>query len=170
MKQDLRKKYLEIRKNIENRPKRNKLIFYEILNETKDASLVLTYVSLNDEVDTFEIINELIKTKKIGVPKVENGVINFYLINSLEDLKRGSFNVLEPITNKRIFDFSNSVCLVPGICFNTLGYRIGYGKGYYDRFLSSYSGYSIGLTYKECLIEDEFQDSYDVKVKKIICK
>ena len=169
-KQELRKKYLEIRRSIENRSGRDELISREVLEEVKDFSLVLTYVSLDDEVDTIRIIRELIGSKKIGVPKVEDDVINFYLINSLEELKKGTFNVLEPITDERIFDFSNSVCIVPGICFNASGYRIGYGKGYYDRFLKDYNGDSIGLTYKECMIEDDFQDDHDIKVKKIICK
>lgn len=172
IKNELRKKYLEIRNNIKNRDIKDHQIMEEILENQniKSSSLILTYVSFNGEVDTFEIMKELIKYKRIAVPKIENGGMNFYFINSLDDLKVGTYDILEPTTEKRVQDFFNSTCLVPGICFNQKGYRVGYGKGYYDRFLENYPGYTIGLTYLECLNEVDFQDSHDIKVKRIIYK
>jgi len=172
MKKTLRKKYLEIRNSIENRDKKNNGILKKVLENSyiKNSSLILVYVSFNNEVDTIELINKLINRKKIAVPKIENNEMSFYIISSLNELEIGTFNVLEPISKTKVVDFSNSCCIVPGICFNKNGYRIGYGKGYYDKFLKDYNGYSIGLTYDECLIELEFQDNYDIKVDKIISK
>ena len=172
IKQELRKKYLEIRNNLANKKEKDELILSKLLSNPtiKASSLILTYVSVGSEVDTLNLIKELIDLKKIAVPKVEGDVINFYFISSLNDLKKGKFGILEPTTEEKVKDFSNSCLLVPGICFNKKGYRIGYGKGYYDRFLSNYSNETIGLCYIECLIDDDFQEEHDIKVRKIVYK
>ena len=171
-KAELRKKYLNVRDKIQNRDLKNKLIldFLLGLEEVKKASLILTYVSFDSEVDTIEFIKEMLKEKSVAVPKIEGDQMKFYLISSLDELKMGTFNILEPTTNQRVTDFSNSICVVPGVCFNSSGYRIGYGKGYYDKFLANYPGYTIGLCYQECLIEDSFQEERDIKVKQIVFK
>ena len=63
---------------------------------------------------------------------------------------------------------NNCVCIVPGICFDKNGYRIGYGKGYYDKYLSNKSIYKIGICFKECLIDNMPHDLYDIKVDLIV--
>ena len=105
----------------------------------REATTVLCYVSTDIEVDTRELINELLKMgKRIAVPRCEDdkGEMNFYFINSLEELSSGSFGVEEPDPGKSIMvgNTKGSVCIVPAFMFDTKGFRIGYGKGYYDRF------------------------------------
>ena len=56
----------------------------------------------------------------------------------------------------------------PGICFDKAFYRIGYGKGYYDRFFNTYNGIKIGLCYDDCLIDDTYHDCYDIPVDIIV--
>ena len=92
----------------------------------------------------------------------------FYYINSLNDLKNGYFNILEPTTNKKVIDFKDTTCIVPGICFDINNYRIGYGKGFYDRFLSNKNIYTIGLSYKETLIKKIPIDKYDINLNEVI--
>lgn len=76
----------------------------------------------------------------------------------------------EPDVNKckEVDDFSKSICIVPAIAYDKFGYRLGYGKGYYDRFLSAYHGICIGVQYDELVCEKLFIDKYDVPVDYII--
>lgn len=106
--------------------------------------------------------------KKVAVPKILNGKMNFYYIESLAELRIGFKNILEPINNRRAIDFSGSVSITPGICFSKKMYRIGYGMGFYDKFYQKNDVYKIGVCYKELLIEDDFSDIYDVAVDEII--
>lgn len=172
-KKTLRKKYLEKRKNINkhNKEKYDTQIFRKIiqLEEYKKSKLILTYVSLKEEVDTFKLIEYSLKIgKKVAVPKCKGDNIVFYNINTLSDLEEGSFKILEPKTNEVINNFSDSICIIPGIAFDKENNRIGYGRGFYDRFLQNYNGIKIGLTYKECICEKIDNDSNDIKMDKII--
>ena len=94
--------------------------------------------------------------------------MNFYFINSINDLKLGYFNILEPTTTKQVMSYNNAVCITPGICFSHSKYRIGYGKGFYDKFFDKFNIYKIGLCYKDCYIDIEFNNKYDIKVDEVI--
>lgn len=170
MKKELRCKYLLIRKNIPNRHKLDEIIYQKVINHPKveQSKTILIYVSFNDEVDTIKIIEYLLKYKEVAVPKIENNKMNFYLINSLSELSFGTFNILEPTTKKVLTDFSNTICITPGICFSKDKYRLGYGKGYYDRFIKENHLYQIGLCYQACLLDKIPHDHYDQKVDEII--
>ena len=126
------------------------------LPEYQKAKLVLTYVSTAIEVDTLALIRQaLADGKRVAVPYCVPGKIEmlFCEIFSLEDLSPGSFGVLEPNPEKQpvLKSFKDSVCILPGLGFDLVGYRLGYGKGYYDRFLSKYRGVNIGVCYNVCL-------------------
>lgn len=171
-KQILRNKYLKIRKNINNKKEIDDIIFNKVisLKEYKESNLVLTYVSLKDEVDTFKLIEYSLKIgKKVAVPKCEGDIIKFYLISNLTDLKKGKFNILEPITNNVVTDFKNSICIIPGVAFDKQNNRIGYGRGFYDKFLQNYNGIKIGLVYSECICEEIDIEKTDIKMDKIVC-
>ncbi len=169
----LRKKYLNIRKNIdqEDKKKYDKDIFNKLtkLKEFKNAEKILVYVSLKDEVDTIRIIDYCLKIgKKVSVPKCKGNTIEFYNINSINELKSGSFGIKEPEEKNKTVDFNSSICIVPGIAFDRNNNRLGYGKGFYDRFLEKYRFLKIGLAYKECLCEDIDVNKYDIKMDLII--
>ena len=170
-KDDMREKYKIIRKNIINREDKDQIIFMKLLKNLhiKKVNTILIYVSTEYEVNTLKVISNFLNNKKIAVPKVENGIINFYYINSLDDLKLGYHNIYEPISLLKVESFCDSVCIVPGICFDKNNYRIGYGKGFYDKFLSKNKDlYTIGLCYKECLVKNIPINSYDCFVDKVI--
>lgn len=169
-KKELREKYRLIRKNIKNKEYLDNIIVNKVLNNKNilKSDIVLIYVSNNEEIDTLNIINHLLKTKKVAVPKIEDGVMNFYFIKSLDDLEKGYFNILEPTTKEKVLNFDNSVCITPGVCYSWSKYRIGYGKGFYDKFFSKNKVYKIGLCYKKCYIKEEFNDKYDIKVDEVI--
>lgn len=167
----LRNKYKEIRKNIKNKELLDDKIFNKIieLKEYKESKLILIYVSLNDEVDTLKLIKHSLKIgKKVAVPKCEGDNIVFYNINKLSDLEEGSFRILEPKTNEVINDFSDSICIIPGIAFDKENNRIGYGRGFYDRFLEEYNGTKIGLAYRECICDKIDNETTDIKMDIVI--
>ena len=170
MKKELRKKYLEIRKKIKNKNSKDLTIFKKvIINEkVKKTTTILIYVSTKDEVDTKKLIEYFLKSKKVAVPKVMGNDMKFYFIKSLDDLEKGSFNILEPKTKAEVKDFSNALSITPGICFSKDGYRIGYGKGFYDRFYQKHEISKIGLCYKECLVEQLPNDPFDINVDEVI--
>ena len=170
MKKALRKKYLEIRKKIKNKNSKDLTIFQKVIvnEEIKKAMTIIIYVSTEYEVDTKKLIEYFLKIKRVAVPKVIGNDMKFYFINSLDDLEKGSFNILEPKTKVEVKDFSKALSITPGVCFSKDGYRIGYGKGFYDHFYQKHKIYKIGLCYKECLLEKLPNDPFDINVDEVI--
>ena len=159
-KKSLRQQYRQIRETMEAEKKfqMDESIFKRILTlkEYKKEMNFFTYVSKEIEVDTMHLIEAALQAgKHVAVPRCVPGTyeMEFYYIQSLEDLAPGMFGVLEPILERcrKVEDFSHGFCVVPGLSFDTQGYRLGYGKGYYDRFLSSFEGFTVGICYHNCV-------------------
>lgn len=170
-KKSLRNYALSLRKEIINKKDLEIKIINNVLNNKKvlEANDILIYVSLDMEVDTKVLINKLwTLNKNIYVPKVEENIINFYKINSFNDLVIGSFGVLEPITNIIYKDDNNSCCIIPGLLFDKNNNRLGYGKGYYDRFLENRNIYKIGICFSTFLVDNLVTDKYDIKMDEVI--
>ena len=153
----------------------DKKICNKLLNlwAVRETETFLCYVSTDIEVDTKEFINSLLASgKKVAVPRCEGGPseMNFYYINSLDDLSPGSFNVLEPESDeeKLLTQTENTICIVPAFMFDKSGYRLGYGKGYYDRYLSKYKGSTIGICYSQNIKDELFHGKYDRTVDMIV--
>jgi 5-formyltetrahydrofolate cyclo-ligase len=175
LKVQMRKVLKEIRKSIPQDKKHKADI--EIISrflmtkEYSDAELVLCYVSQKDEIDTTTLIySALANGKKVGVPKCCGDMIDFYYIDSLDDLVVGSYGILEPDVKKckRINNFTNSVLVAPGLGFSPDGNRIGYGKGYYDRFLANYKGTVVGLSYYNLVKLNIPTEETDCKINILI--
>lgn len=177
-KNNLRNKYKELRRGFSFAQKLvlDDAIFNKItsLDCYKKSELVITFVSTPIEVDTQRLIEYSLKVgKKVAVPKCIDGtrLMDFYLIESLSDLEPATFNVLEPIIEKciKLENFENSICIVPGLAFDLDGYRLGYGKGYYDRFLSGYTGgEKIGVCYCCCTANKIPRGRFDKAVNLLI--
>lgn len=137
--------------------------------EYQNANLILTYYPLAEEINTLPIIEKALKDhKKVAIPKCVDNNLVFCMIEDLSKLQKGLFNIMEPIDNHFITDFSNSLCIVPGIAFDQNHNRLGYGKGYYDRFLSNYSMTKIGLCYEQLFVKKISTENYDIPVDMII--
>lgn len=118
---------------------------------------ILTYAALADEPETRAFIRAaLAEERELYLPKCESGgIMHFYRVRSLDELQSGMYGIAEPCDGAEMYaprEGAVDLCLVPGVCFDEDGYRIGYGKGYYDRFLAHFSGISVGITYERCLI------------------
>jgi len=169
-KEFLRKKYKEKRDNIKNKVTKDNLIYQKVINnkDILSSKTLLIYISINSEVDTIKIINYFLYAKNIAVPKIIDNDMFFCYVTNLNDLTPGKYNIPEPTNENIVTDFDNAICIVPGICYDKENYRIGYGKGYYDRFLSKNKIKTIGLCYKECMIEKIDNDKYDYKIDEVI--
>lgn len=169
-KEFLRKKYKEKRDNIKNKVTKDNLIYQKVINnkDILSSKTLLIYISINSEVDTTKIINYFLNTKNIAVPKIIDNNMYFCYVTNLNELTSGKYNIPEPTNENIVTDFDNAICIVPGICYDKENYRIGYGKGYYDRFLSKNKIKTIGLCYKECMIEKIDNDKYDYKIDEVI--
>lgn len=177
-KNNLRSKYKSLRMAISKKRKfdmdmkvyNNLLSTYEYMN----CSVLFTYVSKKLEVDTLGIIKSSINFgKRVAVPKCISSKkkMDFYFINSLDDLFLGAFDILEPRESKceKVEKYpEDSLCLVPGLAFDFSGQRLGYGKGYYDRFLENYKGNTAGLCYITCVRQNLPVEEKDKCVKILV--
>lgn len=173
----LRKNFLKRRSEISDSNKKSKSIKILSklikLDKLKNADNICTYVSKTGEVDTILLIEHLISmNKSVYVPKsnIKSNVMTFYKINSLSELSLGAFSVLEPIPGLEEYKNHNKydLCIVPALSFDKQGFRLGYGKGYYDRFLKNFDGVKIGLCFDEFITETLPKYNTDIAVDMII--
>lgn len=142
--------------------------------EYADAATVLTYVSVSSEVSTRKFIECALRDgKTVAVPRCLPGHrLEFVAIASLDQLVPALFNLLEPAKDLSALtevQMSNAICIVPALLVDTKGYRLGYGAGFYDRFLSTYSGKKICLAYQQNLSKTTLPHTeFDVAVDMII--
>ena len=142
--------------------------------EYAEATTVLTYVSVSSEVSTRMIIERaLCDGKTVAVPRCLPGHrLEFVAITSLDQLVPAPFNLLEPAKNLSALTESHmndTICIVPALLVDAKGYRLGYGAGFYDRFLSTYSGKKICLAYQQNLSKTELPHTeFDVPVDMVI--
>jgi 5-formyltetrahydrofolate cyclo-ligase len=129
------------------------------------AVSVGAYFALGSEVRTDLIISEAIKLGKIiALPRVEGESISFYRYSD-GNLVKGQFGIMEPLPQAKVKAID--LLIVPGIAFDRRGYRLGYGKGYYDKFLSKITAVSIGLAYSIQLVENLPHGSHDRRMNAI---
>ena len=143
------------------------------LKEYNDCDTLFAYVSRDIECDTAPIIERaLADGKRVAVPKCaqRSNEMTFYFIRSFDDLERGRYDILEPVPERceRAEDHSRGLCLVPGLSFDLQGYRLGFGKGYYDRFLSRFGGVTAGICYAKCTAGELPRGIYDRAVDILI--
>lgn len=168
--------YIKIkRKSVENKAEKDSLVAQNLLSldEIKKADTVLCYISLDDEICTDEIVRVLLDSgKSVGAPYCvdNNGNMDFYYITDFDDLRIQSFGVREPVIEKckKVTFFDNTIIILPGLCFDSNGNRLGYGKGYYDRFLQIHSLISVGLCYNSLIVKKVPTDMYDKKADIIV--
>lgn len=139
----------------------------------KDASVIGVTVSQNFEWDTKTIIEQAWEErKKVTVPKcnITNKQLSFYQIKTKTDLEHGYANIMEPIIaqTKKVDKQLIELLIVPGIMFDKHGYRIGFGGGYYDRFLSSFTGITVSLAHTKQIINSLPVEVYDIPVQFLI--
>ena len=167
----LRKDVINKRKEIKNKEKLDSLIRNNLLKNkiVLNATDILVYLSKEDEVDTYKLIKELFKlNKNIYAPRVIDNYMEFYKLDSLDNLKLGKFNIYEPTSNIKFKNNVSSCMIVPGLLFDKSNNRLGYGGGYYDKYLSNLDIYKIGICYSCFLINKIDTENHDIKMDLVI--
>lgn len=138
---------------------------------------ILIYVSGELEIGTRKLMEYYLKDSKTGIcrvlcPKCEKGsnIMHFYVINSFDDLEAGSYGILEPKSYcERVDVFDRPMCIVPALSYDRKGYRLGFGKGFYDRFLADFMGITVGLCCEKCVPDGELpHEEHDLRVDFVI--
>lgn len=143
------------------------------LFQYREAKVLLCYVSTEIEVETYKIMQNALECgKTVAVPRCIDGTreMDFYIITDFSQLESGAFGVLEPNPDvcEKLTDLSKGLCIVPALSYDLQGFRLGYGKGYYDRFLARFSGETVGLIYENCLRQSLPHGKFDRRTEKIV--
>lgn len=154
---------------------KSELIHKQLLNDPDVINSKTIGITLSSfpEVETWSLINTLWNEgKKIVVPKCESKtrLMTFYEITSFDQLEIVYMHLSEPIPQQTIKVEKNQIdCLiVPGLAYDRQGFRLGFGGGYYDRFLVDYKKPTISLAFSKQLVEKIPRDDYDISIEKII--
>lgn len=177
-KKDLRNIILNKRNSIDNNTKEemDREIFNRLINLDlyKEAKNIFIYLSFGSEIDTNPIIDRALEDgKEVYIPKIykSNKEMKAIRLNSFEDLEENSMGILEPKDDSNFIDKENiDLIIVPGAVFDLEGNRIGYGGGYYDRFLSNIKDKrnKVALAYDLQIVENIEAEEHDIKVDYII--
>lgn len=165
-KEELRYKNISIRKSL-NITDISKLILEKLykLNCFQKAKSVFTYISLPDEIDTKPIL--LIRDKKIFVPKIINDNIIFSKYDK-NNLTINKYGILEPKEYIKVCPQNSDIIIIPALAADINFNRIGYGGGYYDRFLKNAAGIKIALLPDEFIYNSICTNENDIPVDIII--
>lgn len=135
------------------------------------ASTLLAYAPKREEVDILPLCEDALKKgKRLAFPRCYGeGEMSFHFITSLSELSPGKYGILEPPSDAPVFSSAPAtLCLVPGLSFDRFGYRLGYGRGYYDRFLSSFEGSALGVVYADFISDALPCGAFDFSVSALV--
>ncbi len=162
-KKDLRSYYRLLRKHdnlIDEKVKNN------LLKLVLNYNSVACYMAIDEEINLNEFIKSIYLQKKIYLPYTGE-VLEFREFCGFDELIKDKAGILSSSRDK--IEVNNiEVIIMACIACNYDGYRLGYGKGYYDGALKDYEGLKIGVTYDSCLTTKSFQESHDIKLDYIV--
>ena len=173
MKAELRKKILQEMKALSQEQKQamDRVLTERFLQHPfyQEAKTIATYLSFPHEFQTQELIEQALKGgKKVLIPKTyPKGRMEFVVYNP-QQLAKTSFGLLEPQGDLEVVEPSQiDLIHVPGLAFTTEGYRIGYGGGYYDRYLEHFAGHTMSTIYP-CQVQEFNSEDHDIAVQEVL--
>ena len=177
-KKEIRKSIIERREKL---PKEEKLLFddkiytkVKNLRVFKEAKVIFTFISFGSEVDTLRLIDEALrKGKTVAVPWInkEKKLMEAKVIRDLDDMYPGLYGILEPSPEAETLKPQEiDLIITPGVAFDNLGGRIGYGGGYYDKFLAEVKASvpKIALSYELQRVKKLPLEPFDIKITALI--
>lgn len=166
-----------------NKAKRKEMTSYEVYEKSKMAAdfllnseiyknskAIMLYYPLGNETDTSDIFKRaLIDNKTVVYPTtdINTNEITAVLVDTDTQFSKGAYSVFEPDVKKE-FDDKIDLVVVPGIAFDKRGFRVGFGKGCYDRFLEKIEAFKVGMCYDFQIVDDIESDSYDIKMEYLV--
>lgn len=173
IKKELRTKYQSLRKSMAEEERRtlSAEICGHILGSRlyQEADIIYIYYPLGSEVSLTSVAEDAILTgKTLAFPKVYGDDMAFYVVDNLDMLQEGAYHIMEPVGGM-IAETKQGLILVPGMVFDMDGNRIGYGKGYYDRYLAEHPGLvTMGCAYELQVMESFLADSRDERMDYLV--
>lgn len=137
--------------------------------EYRQAACVYCYIDFRNEVKTKPIIRRALSDgKKVAVPRVENGKMEFYYFEGYDKLQLGAYGVLEPVGGV-LADDLDALLIMPGVAFDRENHRIGYGGGYYDRYLERPNQHvKVALAYQFQIFQQIPFEAFDIRPDLIL--
>lgn len=179
IKSELRNRYRSIRKSLEpsifeNNSRVISLTLFDLIKTSfrfENANLTIGFYASSENEPSLEILFKLLKDvgMQICFPKINSSYLNYILVEDLGQLRPGRFGILEPLGT---IVLTPDVVLIPGVVFGRNLHRIGYGGGYYDRFLQfnnfEKKVFSIGVSHDFQIIENVPYEQHDVQLDLIV--
>ena len=137
------------------------------------AKRIAAFTSTGTEISTYPLLEGILKSgKELYLPKTEKNqpLIHFHAVTDLNTLVMGSFDIKEPAGGPIIQPSKIDLLLVPGLAFDNRGHRLGYGKGYYDRFIKILDPkcYKLGIAYYFQIINKIPDAEHDIPVNAVL--
>lgn len=141
------------------------------------AKVLLMYAPLDDEIDVMPIAERAwADGKNVAFPRCrkEDCTMEYHVVQSTDELIAGAYGIREPQDSAPVWSAAEGtaedhpVCLIPGLVFDRAGYRVGYGKGYYDRYLSTFPGVRVGIVYADCVLGEIPRGRFDLAVDVLV--
>ncbi len=175
-KKELRARLKALREAITEKEEKSASITDKLLRmpQVKKADTLLVFYPKEGEINLLPIAEYGWRDgKRVGFPLCEdkNGTMSFRLVNSLTELREGSFGTMEPDEGAPEISPHNGVIFLPALAIDKKGYRIGYGKGYYDRYLAKHAHknpYTIGVIYKDLIFDELPRDKHDIPCHAVV--
>lgn len=167
----LRKKFSEIRKNVSDKDMKDFFIRQRFLENLQNTDTVLLYASFDSEINTLSIAEKLFGKYNVAFPvSHKNGIMTFHIVESLDELHKGMYDIYEPDSSMPEPEINKrTLCVLPGLAFMKDGSRLGYGGGYYDRFLQKYPQiHKTALSYEELITDNLPVMPHDIKADYIV--
>ena len=138
------------------------------ISEYTNSQNIACYFPIGSEINTNDIMLDILgQNKNLLLPRITNDNLQFYIVSNLEKLEKGNFEIMEPKDSCKKAEKIDCV-LIPTVGVSKSGVRLGYGKGYYDRFLSLIDAVKISLTYSKQIVKSIPNESHDVKIDWIV--
>ncbi len=173
MKSELRKQVLREMKAMPQEQKQamDRALTERFLNHPfyQEAKVIATYLSFPHEFQTQGLIDQALRDgKKVLIPKTYPKGRMEFVVYDPQQLVKTSFGLLEPQGDLEVVDaYQIDLIHVPGLAFTTEGYRIGYGGGYYDRYLENFTGQTMSTIYP-CQIQNFNSEDHDIPVQEVL--
>lgn len=168
-KKEIRNMSLNKRASLKNKNALDALIAKQAMHLAEGYETIAIFHSFKDEIHTLGIIEILLReNKRVACPKITEGIMRFIQVKSIDDFEKGYFGIFEPKGELEIKPEEFDLIFVPLLAYNDAFYRVGYGGGFYDRYLPYTNAFKVGLAYRCLKTELNFQNDFDVKLDAIL--
>ena len=139
-------------------------------SQYKEAKTIYGYLPYNQEVRTVPMLEQAMKDgKRVAVPKCYGDEMRFIYMDDLSKVEKGYANIPEPIADGPVADDPTALVLMPGLAFTEDGKRMGYGGGFYDKFLASEPNHpTVALCYDFQMVDYIPTEDYDIPVDRVL--